>query len=454
MNKQNCRKMAQETGITLIALVVTIIVLLILAGITITVVFGEYGIINMAKRAAEATNQAMQNEQEDLSNVAGWMQNYLNGSNQGGNELEQPDINEEVNKVYSVPDLLDRIAPADLFEYEIIENGNFELAEYETLPKKTARIKKIKYEYCNASGSDSYEYLNYDIVYKGNQISEELVIPYKTTIGEEEYTITEVSIGVRYNLPNVKSIIYPDTVTKISNDAGPAGDEGAASQGGFFKNDHAIYIEQVVLPKNLQEIGPATFVSCNFKNMTLPSSVTKIGANAFCSCHKLESIIIPSGVQEIGGYAFAYCENLKEITIPSSVQSIGRNAFYLCSGLTSIELPPNLKDIEYSTFEGCSGLTSVKLPPSVESIGVSAFGGCTGLTSIELPSNLKNIERYAFHGCSKLNRIVIPSSVTTIGRYAFDETNNIQILLRRTREFYSRFTMGSIRSNSNLELYW
>lgn len=39
-------------GITLIALVVTIVVLLILAGVSITVLFGDSGIITMAQKAA------------------------------------------------------------------------------------------------------------------------------------------------------------------------------------------------------------------------------------------------------------------------------------------------------------------------------------------------------------------------------------------------------------------
>ena len=51
------------SGITLIALVVTIVVLLILAGITISLVFSENGIIAKAKEAAEKTNQAAINEQ-------------------------------------------------------------------------------------------------------------------------------------------------------------------------------------------------------------------------------------------------------------------------------------------------------------------------------------------------------------------------------------------------------
>ena len=51
------RKM-QEKGITLIALVVTIIVLLILAGISISMLTGQNGILNRASEAKEKTGTA------------------------------------------------------------------------------------------------------------------------------------------------------------------------------------------------------------------------------------------------------------------------------------------------------------------------------------------------------------------------------------------------------------
>ena len=47
--KKNNVKRIKEKGITLIALVVTIVVLLILAGVSITVLFGDIGIITMAQ---------------------------------------------------------------------------------------------------------------------------------------------------------------------------------------------------------------------------------------------------------------------------------------------------------------------------------------------------------------------------------------------------------------------
>ena len=52
-----------EKGITLVALVVTIVVLLILAGVSINTVLGDDGIIKKAKEAAEATKRASAEEE-------------------------------------------------------------------------------------------------------------------------------------------------------------------------------------------------------------------------------------------------------------------------------------------------------------------------------------------------------------------------------------------------------
>ena len=56
-----------ESGITLIALVVTIVVLLILAGITISLVFSENGVIKKVQEANENTEISQVREQLELA---------------------------------------------------------------------------------------------------------------------------------------------------------------------------------------------------------------------------------------------------------------------------------------------------------------------------------------------------------------------------------------------------
>ena len=60
-------KKDRSSGITLVALVVTVVVLLILAGVALNLVLGNNGILNKAKDARQEYKQASENEQKELS---------------------------------------------------------------------------------------------------------------------------------------------------------------------------------------------------------------------------------------------------------------------------------------------------------------------------------------------------------------------------------------------------
>ena len=66
--------------------ILNIIVLLILAGITISLVFSENGIIAKAREAANKTNEAIINEQAQMNDVTAAMENMLNGTGGSDNE--------------------------------------------------------------------------------------------------------------------------------------------------------------------------------------------------------------------------------------------------------------------------------------------------------------------------------------------------------------------------------
>ncbi len=69
------KKLQHNNGITLIALVVTIIVLIILAGVSINLVLGDNGIITKAKQAKAKTEQAKLNEEIGLNQLAEYIEN-------------------------------------------------------------------------------------------------------------------------------------------------------------------------------------------------------------------------------------------------------------------------------------------------------------------------------------------------------------------------------------------
>ena len=91
------KKIKQEKGITLVALVITIIVLLILAGVGIGLIGGEDGLLSKAKQSAEEYNKAAIEEADILTQLQEQLTNYNNGlpenteTTEAGTEVKIPE---------------------------------------------------------------------------------------------------------------------------------------------------------------------------------------------------------------------------------------------------------------------------------------------------------------------------------------------------------------------------
>lgn len=82
INKKSARRnYSNQTGITLIALVVTIVVLLILAGVTINAVFSDRGIIKKAQDAQNKANESIQKDMEQINALENWLNENMGESN-------------------------------------------------------------------------------------------------------------------------------------------------------------------------------------------------------------------------------------------------------------------------------------------------------------------------------------------------------------------------------------
>lgn len=211
----------------------------------------------------------------------------------------------------------------------------------------------------------------------------------------------------------------------------------------------------VVIPSKINgvtvtTIGTDAFLGLNITSVTIPDSVTEIGANAFAGCTNLTSVnyagdwsklTIQSGNPAVEDavnaqlFDFEFIPNntavivkkyngtAADVTIPSRykgkpVTVIDHAAFH-DSAVTSVTIPDSVTSIPDDAFAFCSQLTNISIPNSVTFIGFSAFNSCTSLKSITLPSSLSTIQSSAFYNCGNLETIRIPVSVTFIGNYAF-----------------------------------
>ena len=217
-------------------------------------------------------------------------------------------------------------------------------------------------------------------------------------------------------------------------------------------NDAVVNIPSEINGTPVTTIGNAAFRDFSVTSVTIPASVTEIGANAFAGCTNLTSVnyegdwsnlTIQSGNPAVQDAAnaplfdfeftpdntavivtnYKYNGAAADVTIPSRYQgkpvtTIGHAAFFN-SAVTSVTIPDSVTSISDEAFINCPKLTNISIPNSVTYIGFSAFSSCTSLKSITLPSSLSFISGALFLGCSQLTTIHIPVSVTSIGNNAF-----------------------------------
>ena len=193
--------------------------------------------------------------------------------------------------------------------------------------------------------------------------------------------------------------------------------------------------------------------SHSLTEVTLPATVTELGAFTFASCQGLTDyhvaegnpvfesrdgvlyagdgtllmrypagrqpteMEVPEGVTEIGSVAFAGCTQLKSVKLPESLVYIGVAAFTECSSLTEFTVPSGVTEIEAFTFNSCTALKTVNLPETITRIGNAAFAA-TALDSFEFPASCVSVGQQAF-AATNIKEITIPNTVVSLSYAAF-----------------------------------
>jgi hypothetical protein len=233
------------------------------------------------------------------------------------------------------------------------------------------------------------------------------------TISGNDYTLSYEVIGGNMTITGLEAEVPVDVIIPNEIDGYLVTSIGESAFSG------CTYLTTIDLPDNLKSIGKNAFSGTNLTSVTIPKYLTSVGYDTYYKespfvNSKLSSVTIEDGMVTIPGYLFAQCSTLTKITIPDSVTEIGANAFNGCK-LTEagITFSDNLKIIGGSVFRG-NDFKSLTLPDTITSIGDNAFNGCTYLTSIDLPDSLTFIGEYAFSGTS-LSTVTIPKYLTSIG---------------------------------------
>ena len=235
--------------------------------------------------------------------------------------------------------------------------------------------------------------------------NKKLVIP-------DECPLTYISMTCFYNNYKLEDVYLSDNIKIIHQSAFNACQS----------------LPSVDLPQNLEQIRDLAFYGCSkLKDVTFYDKLESIGKAAFANCFVLNPINLPSSLKTIGISAF-YGAAIEQITIPASVTSVGACAFMRTSKLKEYIVESGNKN--YTTIDGVlftidkktlmgypaasDRRVSYTVPAGVEVIEEGALSH-NNLTHITLPSSLKTIWNGAFASNQKLTELTIPENVTSIG---------------------------------------
>lgn len=134
--------------------------------------------------------------------------------------------------------------------------------------------------------------------------------------------------------------------------------------------------------------------------------------------------------------------NIKSVTLPSTLKKIGNNAFSFMR-IESIRLPEGLEEIGREAFYGTQ-ITSVRLPESTKKIGYQAFSSCKSLLCVDFNCAKVSIGSGCFFTSKVLRMLLHGNNVVSIATDSFrdspfevlDENQLLDALRSDGLEFY------------------
>ncbi len=150
-------------------------------------------------------------------------------------------------------------------------------------------------------------------------------------------------------------------------------------------------ISRIIINEGVTAVGDLAFLGAGATTLSLPDSLTEIGAYSFAS-NNFTSVAIPKKCKDIYNGAFSGCTKLKAFTVNS-----GNSYFTASDGVlfskdekTLITYPAGKTDTEYT------------IPTTVTELGISSFEYCNNLKKLYIPDSVTTMQDNTIIECSNL----------------------------------------------------
>lgn len=216
-----------------------------------------------------------------------------------------------------------------------------------------------------------------------------------------------------------------------------------------FKNVNTQFFKEIVIQEGVKTIGESAFASMQeLLKVSLPSTITSIGNNAFSGCRYVETITIAAktaptlGGGDLSGYGGV------KIYIPfgtlSSYQSKWGTSY------TYVEAAPGAGeeftsgDFKYRVNEDGTTATIIGYTGNATELTLGGNVTCNGqsykvtktdgtiftenntLTTATIANGITEIGYGLFEKAAALKTVTVPASVTTIGSHVFDNCQKLE----------------------------
>ena len=333
-----------KKGITLIALVVTIVVLLILAGVSINLVLDNNGIIAKSKDARNSAIESDEKEKVEMAYVSAALKKL-------GDTVTAEELQEELDSsvgtgktdVTTNGDDTLNVLFSDTEHNFNVDEGKVEKAK--PITNNYGEDWEVAWTYTNGVWSNQ--------INKGEKAEGDVVAKfYKTGNRVKPDGFTWRDTG------DVFTFEEGDEYRLVVEGNGPIGDLGTA-EGTNITSAFAWFLQSAMYMKGATDTCIMPYV----KELVICNGITSIGNYAFCGASSLEKLSIANTVTNIGDYAFLYDVNLANVKLPNKIENIGYTAFNETK-IQNITIPNSVKKLSGAIFANCGNLARIKFLPT------------------------------------------------------------------------------------------